>query len=229
MERESLTAEFLAEAGLAGARRELMTGDASTRSYERLYPASGPSLVLMNQPPAVESVVCPPGATEAERLALGYNAASRLAAGSVAAFVAIAAYLRDQGLSAPRILAHDIDAGLAVLEDLGEGLYATLIADGTPERPLYEAAVDVQLRLHAQTPPPVLNAEGATWPLLTYDALAYRISTDTFLEWWPQFAGMAPFGEAATEEWTALWLRDPRVTPPPSASCWPMPWRRPRR
>lgn len=204
-DREALKRQFLRDAGLAAARRTPLSGDASTRSYERLYPAQGPSLILMDQPPAVESVVCPPAASEAERLALGYNAAARLAAGSVAAFVTTAAFLRDQGLSAPRILAHDVDAGLAVLEDLGDGLYATLIEDGVAEEPLYEAAVDVQVRLQAIAPPDVLRTGDAVWPLLTYDTLALKVATDTFLEWWPKFAGLEPFGEAATAEWDALW------------------------
>src|SRR3982750_4318891 len=101
----------------------------------------------LGAPPVLETPICPPGASDAERMALGYNAAARLAAGSIAAFVTTAAYLRDHGLSAPRILAFDVDAGLAVLEDLGDGLFATLIAQGEPETPLYEAAVDVQVRL----------------------------------------------------------------------------------
>jgi aminoglycoside/choline kinase family phosphotransferase len=54
----------------------------------------------MDQPPSLESVVCPPGASDAERVALGYNAAARLAAGSVAAFVATAAYLRARPVGA---------------------------------------------------------------------------------------------------------------------------------
>ena len=205
-DREVQKANFLRGAGFADARRELLSGDASTRRYERLYPATGgASLILMDQPPAVESVVCPPEATPQQRLALGYNAAARLAAGSVAAFVATAAYLRERGLSAPRILAHDVDEGLAVLEDLGDGLFASLIADRVAETPLYEAAVDLQAALQAETPPDLLDAEGATWPLLTYDSLALKVATDTFLEYWPQFAGMAPFGDAATAEWDALW------------------------
>jgi N-acetylmuramate 1-kinase len=204
-EREALKVEFLRAAGFADARRELLSGDASTRQYERLYPASGGPFIFMDQPPALESTVCPPGATPAERSALGYNAAARLAAGSVAAFVTTAAYLRDHGLSAPRILAHDVDDGLAVLEDLGDGLFATLIAEGAPETPLYEAAVDAQVLMQAQPPPAVLEAEGARWPLLTYDTLALKVATDTFLEWWPQFAGLPPFDAAAVAEWDALW------------------------
>jgi aminoglycoside/choline kinase family phosphotransferase len=204
-EREALKAQFLRGAGFADARRERLTGDASTRQYERLHRADGSRFIFMDQPPAVESVVCPPGATEAERVALGYNAAARLAAGSVAAFVATAGWLRDHGLSAPQILAHDIDAGLAVLEDLGDGLYATLIERGSPEGPLYEAAVDAQVVMQAETPPDVLRAGEVSWPLLKYDTLALKIATDTFLEYWPKFAGLAPFGEAATAEWDALW------------------------
>ncbi|WP_414695162.1 N-acetylmuramate/N-acetylglucosamine kinase AmgK [Phenylobacterium sp.] len=204
-EREAAKARFLAEAGLGSARLEPLTGDASTRSYERLRSPSGAPLILMDQPPALESAICPPGASDAERIALGYNAAARLAAGSVAAFVTTAAWLRDHGLSAPRIEAFDAEQGFAVLEDLGDGLFATLIAGGQAEAPLYEAAVDVQVRLHEATPPDILTAQGLSWPLLTYDTLALKIATDTFLEWWPQFAGLPPFGAAASAEWDDLW------------------------
>lgn len=205
LDREALKADFLRAAGFGDARREPLSGDASTRRYERLYPGDGASLIFMDQPPALESVACPPGASEAERLALGYNAAARLAAGSVAAFVTTAAWLRERGLSAPRVLAHDVDAGLAVLEDLGDGLFARLLAEGAPERPLYEAAVDAQVIMQAEPPPQVLQADGAQWPLLAYDTLALKVATDTFLEWWPKFARLPPFGEAASAEWEALW------------------------
>lgn len=205
-DREGRKAEFLKAAGLDGARRELLAGDASTRRYERLHLPSGAHVIFMDQPPATESAVCPPGATDAERMAMGYNAAARLAGGSVAAFVTTAAYLRGHGLSAPEIIAHDVDAGLAVLEDLGDGLYATLIAEGREaERPLYEAAVDVQAALQQAPPPEVLIAGDAAWPLLTYDTLALRIGTDTFLEWWPKFSGFATFPDDAIAEWDALW------------------------
>lgn len=204
-ERAAAKARFLAQAGLAAARREPLAGDASTRSYERLHRPAGPPLILMDQPPALESAICPPQATPAERVALGYNAAARLAAGSVTAFVATAAYLRGLGLSAPEILAFDVDQGFAVLEDLGDGLFATLVADGQDEAPLYEAAVDVQVRLHQDAPPQVLAADGLAWPLLTYDTLALKVATDTFLEWWPKFAGLPAFGEAAIADWDGLW------------------------
>jgi aminoglycoside/choline kinase family phosphotransferase len=205
LDREGLKRAFLQAAGFGSAVREPMGGDASTRLYERLRTPAGASFIFMDQPPAVESAVCPPGASDAERLALGYNAASRLAAGSVAAFVTVAEYLRGLGLSAPAVPAYDIAQGLAVLEDLGDGLYAILIADGMAEDPLYEAAVDVQVALHRQTPPDVLTAAGAAWPLLTYDTVALKVGTDTFLEWWPRFAGLPEFDAAAVAEWDGLW------------------------
>jgi aminoglycoside/choline kinase family phosphotransferase len=204
-DREALKRAFLQAAGFGAAVREPMGGDASTRLYERLRTPAGESFIFMDQPPAVESAVCPPGASAAERMALGYNAASRLAAGSVAAFVTVADYLRSLGLSAPAIPAYDLTLGLAVLEDLGDGLYATLIAQGMDEVPLYEAAVDVQVALHQQAPPDILVTGDAAWPLLTYDTLALRVGTDTFLEWWPKFAGLPEFGPAAVAEWEALW------------------------
>ena len=204
-EREAAKARFLKDHGLAAARLEPLAGDASTRSYARFTSAAGAPLILMDQPPVLETPICPPQASDAERTALGYNAAARLAAGSIAAFVTTAAYLRDHGLSAPKIAAFDVDQGFAVLEDLGDGLFATLIADGQAETPLYEAAVDVQVQLHDQRPPDVLEAEGLAWPLLTYDTLAFKVATDTFLEWWPKFAGLAAFSPDAIADWDALW------------------------
>ncbi len=192
---------FLAQSGLADARREALVGDASTRRYERLHPARGPSLVLMDQPPAMESHPCPPGADGAERAALGYNALARLAAGRVEAFVACAGYLRGLGLSAPEIIAADPDAGLAVLEDLGDDLYARLIEAGADEAPLYDAATDVLVRLHAEAPPQVLGP----WPLLTYDDLALRTAGDLFIEWLPRLRPALSFDEAARREWEMIW------------------------
>ena len=203
-DREALKAQFLEKHGLADARREALAGDASTRRYERLHRAGAPSLIFMDQPP-VESAPCPPDATPEQRIAAGYNAMTRLAAGRVDAFVATAGWLREQGLSAPRIIAHDDAQGLAVLEDLGDDLYAALIAGGVDEAPLYDAAVDALARLHAASPPAVLTSDGASWPFLTYDDLALRTGGEMFLEWWPKYAGMAAFSDPAVAEWETLW------------------------
>lgn len=204
MDREALKIAFLAAQGLGEARREMLAGDASTRRYERLHTPGGTSLIFMDQPP-VESAPCPPGATPDERRAAGYNAMARLAAGRVDAFICAATWLHDQGLSTPTVVAHDAEAGLAVLEDLGDDLYATLIAAGADEAPLYDAAMDALAAIHAVEPPDVLTGAGASWPLLTYDDLALATGGEMFLEWWPKYAGMAPFSAEAVAEWDALW------------------------
>ena len=204
-DREARRRAFLQSAGLGAARREPLAGDASTRRYERLYPATGPSLILMDQPPAVETQPCPPGASDAERAALGYNALARLAAGRVDAFVACAGYLRSRGLSAPEVIASAPGEGLAVLEDLGDDLYARLLETGGEEAPLYDGAIDVLARLHEAPPPAMLSADGSDWPLLSYDELALKTAGDLFIEWLPRLRPELSFGADAAAEWEAIW------------------------
>jgi aminoglycoside/choline kinase family phosphotransferase len=205
-EREAEKAAFLADVGLGAAQRVPLTGDASTRRYERLHPAGGgASLIFMDQPPALESAPCPPGATPAERAAAGYNALARLAAGRVDAFIATAGWLREQGLSAPAIVAADAPRGLAVLEDLGDDLFARLIQNGQDEAPLYDGAIEALVRMHAAIPPAVLAYDGANWPLLTYDEVALATADGLFVDWLPKLKPRLAFDASALAEWAAIW------------------------
>ncbi len=204
-QREALKAEFLRAAGFGDARREPLSGDASTRAYERLTTADGTSLIFMDQPPSLETAPCPPDATPAERQALGYNALARLAAGRVDAFVAVAGWLRAQGLSAPKVLASDPPAGLAVLEDLGDGLFAQLIEEGQDEAPLYDAAIAALARIHDSPVADVLAYDGVSWPLLTYDETALATADGIFLEWLPKLKPQLSFDAEAAAGWEAVW------------------------
>ena len=204
-DRQALKLDFLAAHGLADAAREPLAGDASTRAYERLHTKSGASLIFMDQPPSVETRPCPPEATPAERMALGYNASARLAAGRVDAFVACAGFLRDNGLSAPRIHAADPALGLALLEDLGDDLYARLIESGIDEAALYDRAIDTLVQLHRAAPPARLSAQGSEWPLLTYDDLALKTGADLYLEWTPKLRTELDFGAEALAAWEGVW------------------------
>lgn len=203
-EREAEKAAFLTDAGLQSARREPLTGDASTRRYERLHLADR-TLIFMDQPPSVETAPCPPDATPADRQALGYNAMARLAAGRVDAFIATAGWLRAQGLSAPAVLHADAARGLAVLEDLGDDLYARLIEQGQDEAPLYDDAISALVRLHQVEPPAVLSFDGVSWPLLTYDDMALRTGGEIILEWLPRLKPELAFDAPAAAEWEAIW------------------------
>lgn len=205
-DREAEKAAFLSQNGLADATRERLAGDASTRLYERLHRPSGASLIFMDQPPKAETQPCPPHASPDERRALGYNAIARLAAGRIEAFVAVAGYLKGLGFSTPEIIAADAATGLAVLEDLGDDVFARLLEAGGDETALYDGAIDCLVRLHAETPPDRLVADGAEWPLLTFDDLALQVyGEELFLEWWPKYVGQPPISPAAAAEWDALW------------------------
>jgi aminoglycoside/choline kinase family phosphotransferase len=127
-ERDDEIAGFLAQAGWGAAARRHLAGDASDRRYERLSLGAA-TAVLMDNPPG--------------------------GADDPAAFSAMAGHLRSLGLSAPAILAEDLARGLILLEDLGDDLYARLLAaDPARESDLYTPAVDVLLRLQSAVPPP---------------------------------------------------------------------------
>lgn len=205
-DREALRLAFLAEAGLAAAERHPLPGDASTRRYERLISPSGTRLLLMDAPPSAESRPCPPEADAQARQSAGYNALARLAAGRVDAFAACAGFLRQRGLSAPEVLALDAEAGLALVEDLGDEVFARTIETGQADQnELYLTAVEALAQLHDQPPPAVLEGSGAQWPLLTYDALALATGADLFVEWLPRLDPRLALDDAAIAEWRVLW------------------------
>ncbi|MFV0514571.1 MAG: aminoglycoside phosphotransferase family protein [Jhaorihella sp.] len=128
-ERETQLRAFLDRSGWAGADRAALAGDASNRRYERLSdPATRQTAVLMDAP-----------ADKGE---------------DVGPFVEIARFLRATGLSAPEILAQDRQAGFLILEDLGDDLFARVLAVRPGlETQLYETATDVLVVLHRATPP----------------------------------------------------------------------------
>jgi aminoglycoside/choline kinase family phosphotransferase len=176
--------EFLEQAGWGEAARTPLNADASTRRYERLRRKTETAM-LMDAPP-LESAPCPPGAGDDERLKLGWNAVSRLAASRVEAFAAVANYLKSLGLSAPAIIDQDIPRGLALLEDLGDDLFADVIARGGDEIALYTAAGETLAAVHRAPAPFIMPYRGGEWPILTYDHLALSANLDLFVEWMPQ-------------------------------------------
>ncbi|SMH44683.1 hypothetical protein SAMN05661107_1526 [Maritimibacter sp. HL-12] len=128
--RENRLRAFLASNGWQQANRMALAGDASNRRYERLSGGpGGRKAVLMDASPDKGEDIRP--------------------------FVAIAQHLRSLGLSPPKVFSADQEQGFALLEDLGDTLFAQLLED-TPEleAELYLAATDVLLTLHAAPPPP---------------------------------------------------------------------------
>lgn len=131
-------ADFLARFGWAAADHRHLAGDASDRRYERLRLGSATAVLMDNPPGGADDPV---------------------------AFSTMARHLRALGLSAPAILAEDLQRGLLLLEDLGDDLYARLlVADPSREEALYAEAVDVLVHIQASAPPTGLpNLSAADW------------------------------------------------------------------
>lgn len=199
-ERATAMDAFLKQAGWTAAERTPVPGDASTRRYIRLR-LGGRKAMLMDQPQGAESPAAPAGASPDERRALGYNAVARLAGADVGRFVATSNYMRARGLSAPEIYAADPAAGFLIIEDLGDALYADVVA-GDNERELYAAAADVLASLHLENAPSILPPDK---PLHAYDEIAMLAEIDLLPEWFIPVA----LGRAVTQderlEHRALW------------------------
>jgi len=174
-------ADFLGDLPLADAWADAtvayLQGDASPRAYARIVAGGSHSAILMDAPRMPDG---PP-----VRDGLPYSRIAHLAE-DVGPFVAIAQHLAAADLSVPAILASDLDAGLLLIEDLGDLTFARALAAGDSQHDLWQAALGPLARLH-----------GAPLPagLATYDARALTIECELVVDWmWP-----AVTGEPATE------------------------------
>ena len=76
-------------------------------------------------------------------------------------FISVAEWLAGTGLTAPEILARDLEKGLLLLGDFGSALLReTLDTDPHRERELYETATDVLIHLHDHPPMQQLKPHG---------------------------------------------------------------------
>jgi N-acetylmuramate 1-kinase len=186
--------QFLNKAGLATAARRRIAGDASSRSYERLF-NGGDRFVLMNAPRKADGPPIKHG--------LPYSAIAHLAE-DVKPFVAVANALRERGFSAPKIFFADHDAGFVLLEDLG----SELVVAGEPPMPIperYERAVDVLIALHRHDLPNVLPvAPRVEHRIPPYDLDAFLIEVELLLDWYLALPGAVASAEARAE-FLSLW------------------------
>ncbi|HYC17907.1 MAG TPA: tRNA (adenosine(37)-N6)-threonylcarbamoyltransferase complex ATPase subunit type 1 TsaE [Pseudolabrys sp.] len=165
---------FLDRSDFGRAERRRIQGDASTRSYERLN-RDGATYILMNSPKRPDGPPVLSGKS--------YSTIAHLAE-SVTPFVAMALALRARGFSAPAIFAADREAGLLVIEDLGD----ELIVKDDPPAPIesrYEMAADFLADLHQEPVVDVLPVEpGVNYRLPRYDIDAFLIEAELLLDWY---------------------------------------------
>jgi aminoglycoside/choline kinase family phosphotransferase len=158
--------DFLASCGWQGAEILPLAGDASFRRYFRVRDGER-SAVLMDAPPPHEDP---------------------------RPFVAVAEYLASVGLSAPQILARDLDKGMLLLGDFGDWrLRERLDSDPERERELYEHATDVLVHLHRHPPMPGLRPHAVE---------QWLTEVELFLEWYCPTVGADVDAEGYRAAWT---------------------------
>lgn len=189
--------DFVAASGFPTAVPAFLQGDASRRAYARLHREGQTSLVLMDSPKQPEG---PP-----VRDGRSYSQIAHLAE-EVGPFVAIGNALRRAGLSAPEVVAADLDRGFLLLEDLGDLTYGEALTQGLPQAELYRAATDVLIEMRRL--PPGCNLplpDGSAYTLPRFDRAALEIEIDLLLDWyWPEVKG-APVPDVIRAEFYRLW------------------------
>jgi hypothetical protein len=188
---------FVAASGLAAAMPAFLQGDASRRAYARLHCPGQPTLVLMDSPKQPEG---PP-----VRDGRSYSQIAHLAE-EVRPFVAVGNALRRAGLSAPEVVAQDLDRGFLILEDLGDLTYGEALAQGRSQAEFYRAATDVLIEMRRLPPGRDLPLpDGTVYTLPRFDRAALEIEIDLLLDWyWPEVKG-SPVPGPVRAEFYQLW------------------------
>lgn len=174
-DRAAAKAAFLTHVGWGGAALTPLAGDASNRRYERVVGGPGGAAAVLMDSPAEKGEDIRP-------------------------FLAIAAHLSGLGFGAPGIIEADVKTGFALIEDLGDDLFARLAArDPAMEAPIYEAAVDCLVALHASLAPKAARWRDVEVAVPPYDQAVLLREASLALDWWVPNAGLSPSADAAAE------------------------------
>ncbi len=173
-DRDRKIQSFLTEHGFGEASRQAISGDASFRNYQRIWNGDK-SVILMDAPPPHEDVK---------------------------PFVHIAEFLTRHGLSAPKILARDVEEGFLLLEDFGDASYNKILRgesdlENVPgEQELYGQAVDALVALHRS---------GVPAPLKRYDHALLMDHVLRYSEWYLPYILRSDEAEDIAAEYHAVW------------------------
>lgn len=190
--------DFLDSAGHPHARRRHLSGDASIRAYERVYPDDNePAKILMDAPRHKPGPILQDGKY--------YQQLAHIAE-DVVPFVAISEVLRKRGFGAPAIFARDLDRGLLLIEDLGsEGI---VDVEGRPVAERYLESARLLARLHAQPAErEIAIAEGIIHHIPDFDRTAIKIETSLLVDWYLPWKRGAPASDRERSDYFGIWDR----------------------
>jgi len=186
--------ELLRNSDWLDAKREFMRGDASTRSYEQLVKGDGQTAILMYSPQRPDG---PP-----IRYGKSYSAIAKLAE-NIRPFVAVSRALRAEALSAPEILAFDLEAGLAIIEDLGS---EPIAAESGIIEERYAMALAALAHLHDANLPDTLPLDdGVTYRIPAYDIDALSIEIELLNDWYTPYIACVQLSSGVKATFVNLW------------------------
>lgn len=189
---------FLAESGHASSHRVAFPGDASTRTYEFIHGGADQPVILMDAPRMPDGPAIYDG--------LPYSQVVHLAE-DVRPFVAISSLLISKGFCAPAIFAHDLDAGLLLLENLGSD---KIVDDNNrPISDRYIAVAETLAKVHDITwPKTIALPDGSSHTIPRYDVRAMRTGLSLLPDWWGKENGLSGDQvEALYALWTPVFER----------------------
>ncbi len=191
---------LLERSGWGSAKRAFLMGDASTRRYERLARPRGETCLLMDMPARADGPPVRDGKSYSQLVHLAENCRS---------VIAVNGELLRRGYSAPGILASDADAGLVLIEDLGDRVYGRLIADKEDiSEPMLAATMLLADMAARSWPNEVPLPGGGSHRLMPYDSEALLTEANLLVDWfWPLVTGQPAEADIAAdyaEAWRAV-------------------------
>jgi len=186
--------EFIEQSPLKGATRSAFAADASARNYELIH-HGGETHYLMDAPRMPDGPPIKDG--------LSYSKIAHLAE-DVSAFVAIGSELKKHAFCAPKIFAHDLDQGLVLIENLGDGK----IIDETraPIKERYLASIEFLAEMHTKSFSPEIAVDNTHMHTVPkFDEGVILAETDLLLQWYaPEFSS-SPMNDAQAHEFEQIW------------------------
>ena len=187
--------KFLDDNGCVDCERHHLTGDASARAYETIQPKSGRSLILMNAPAQPDGPPIKNG--------LPYSKIARLAE-DMSAFVGVAMALQQNGFRVPEIKSMDLDQGLLLIENLGNGSITD--QNRSPMADRYLASMGLLPALHQKEwPTNIALPTGQCHVIPTFDRDAIMIEVELLTEWYVPFRVGRPLSSSEKSEFQNIW------------------------
>ncbi|MGB7288260.1 MAG: tRNA (adenosine(37)-N6)-threonylcarbamoyltransferase complex ATPase subunit type 1 TsaE, partial [Salaquimonas sp.] len=170
---------FVTEGWAENVSRRPLMGDASSRSYE-IVTLDNQQRILMNAPRQPDGPIIQDGKP--------YSQIAKLAE-SISAFVGVDKILDDLGLRVPQLFHHDLQKGLILLEDLGEGKIIDEARKPIVER--YLASGELLAEFHSKEHYSTIQlTDHKSHTIPNYDREAMLIEVDLLAKWYaPRFKG----------------------------------------